>query len=145
MPLRAALRLEYLGENIVAYNQLAQRQATAMHVPRAVRDLLESGVARPWVARLVGLDARYGFAREWVRGHWDYSHVNSTGSRGIYLIYALSPGLYEVNERTSWRRSRRFYLRVAEDATLREISREEVRQCLQPQRDPASADSASAS
>lgn len=85
---------------------------------------------KPWVARLTGLDAKYGFAREFVRGTLDYSDARSTGSRGIMLYFALSPGFYEVFHVLSWRRDRRYFIHVKADGTWSEILRFEVEQCL---------------
>lgn len=82
-----------------------------------------------WVARLMGLDERYGFKREFVRGQADWSCAKMTGSRGIFVYYALTTGLYEVNERVSWKHVRRYFIRV-EDAQYSEISKDEVLKCL---------------
>jgi len=83
-----------------------------------------------WIAQLTGLDDRYGFAREFVRGQRDWSQAKMTGSRGIYVYYPLDPGIYEVNERESWKHVRRFFIRVSEDGGVSEIDRSEVISCL---------------
>lgn len=107
--------------------------------------------ARPWVARLIGYTQDdwqvFGqFTREFLRGQRDFSHTNRSGSRGIFLYYALKSGLYEVNERTSWTNARRYYCVVGDDLSINEVTREEAMAWLeaQQQRQP-SADSASAS
>jgi hypothetical protein len=81
-----------------------------------------------WVARLTGFDDKWFFRREFVRGQADWSQAKTTGSRGIFVYYALSPGIYEINERTSWKRVRRYFIRVKSE--IEEISKEEVIQCL---------------
>lgn len=90
---------------------------------------------RAWVARLTAFQPEHGifgdFERAFVAGQRDFSRTNRTGSRGIYLYYALTPGVYEVNERISWSTSRRYFVRVAEDTTITKISREEAIVCLQ--------------
>lgn len=86
--------------------------------------------SNPWVARLCGLDDEYGFSREFMHGHRDYSNASGTGARGIFVYYALEPGIYEVNERTSWRHVDRYFIRVTETATVERITHEEVMQCL---------------
>ena len=90
--------------------------------------------AKPWVARLTKFDPDHGifgdFEREFLRGQRDFSRTNRSGSRGIYLYFALVPGVYEVNERTSWSNARRYFVRVNDDTTVTEISREEVLACL---------------
>lgn len=82
-----------------------------------------------WVARLLGIDEKWGFAREFVRGQADWSCAKMTGSRGIFVYYALTDGIYEVNKRVSWKHVRRYFICV-EGAEITEISREEVLQCL---------------
>jgi hypothetical protein len=86
--------------------------------------------SKPWVARLRGLSEEYGFDREFVHGQWDYSKASGTGARGIFVYYALKPGIYEVNERVSWKHVDRYFIRVTEGAEVERISREEVLQCL---------------
>lgn len=90
---------------------------------------------RPWVARLTGYQRRedrvFGqFHREFLSGQRDFTSANRSGSRGIFLYYALNPGLYEINDRVSWSSVRRYFVRVSEDGTLCEVSREEVIRCL---------------
>jgi len=82
-----------------------------------------------WVARLLGLDDKWGFAREFVHGQADWSCAKMTGSRGIYVYYALLDGIYEVNERISWKHVRRYFICV-KDTEINEIKREEVLQWL---------------
>lgn len=87
--------------------------------------------SKPWVARLTGLDEQYGFKRDFMRAPCDYSRASGTGARGIYKYYALEPGIYEVNERTSWKSVRRYFIQVHDDATYTEIGHEQVMSWLQ--------------
>lgn len=82
-----------------------------------------------WVARITGLDNRFGFKREFLQPVKDWAGANSTGSRGIIAYWALPPGLYEINQRLSWKQVRRYFARVV-DAEIQEISREELIECL---------------
>lgn len=82
-----------------------------------------------WVARILGLDEQYGFSREFVHGPTDWSAAKTTGSRGAYRYYALTDGIYEVNERLSWKHVRRYFIRVVNE-TITEIDREEAIRCL---------------
>lgn len=82
-----------------------------------------------WVARLLGLSDKWGFKREFINGPTDWRAAKTTGSRGAYRYYALADGLYEVNERKSWKHVRRYFIRV-QDETITEIDREEILQCL---------------
>lgn len=83
-----------------------------------------------WVARLIGLDEKFGFAREFMRGQADWSQAKMTGSRGIFMYYPLTPGIYEINERLSWKHTRRYFIRVDDDIIITEITREEAIRCL---------------
>jgi len=86
--------------------------------------------SNPWVARLRGLDEKWGFARKFMHGQTDYSQAKMTGSRGIFIYYALPDGIYEVNERVSWKHVKRYFIRV-EGIEIVKISREEVLKCLE--------------
>ncbi len=72
------------------------------------------GVGKPrnWVARITGLDDRYGFKREFVPGYKDYITANSIGSRGVTVTYMLEEmHIYEVSSPISWRSLDRYYCR----------------------------------
>ena len=86
--------------------------------------------SNPWVARITGPDPQYGLAREFQRGYADYSAASGTGGRGIWLLYALDDGVYEVNKRLSWKHTKRYFVRV-QDGDIAEITREEVERWLQ--------------
>jgi len=135
--MRAVLKLEYIAENYHAgLREAAKRQS---ETPRSVSrygDMLGRDKSRPWVARLTGLDEQYGFSRAFVCGQIDYSRANSVGSRGVYLYFALTDGVYEVNERTSWTKVRRYFILV-DDTEIIEVERKDVEQWLQQ---PTSAD-----
>ena len=64
-----------------------------------------------------------------VHGFRDYTHANHTGSRGIHEHYIMSPGIYEVHERTGWNKTRRYWCK-SEDGCITEISRDEAERCL---------------
>ncbi len=131
MPLRAVLKLEFIGENIWAYQRAAKRYGA--FVASLDREEFRSGPAhhaRPWVARITGRDERHGLAREFIDGQIDYSDANGTGSRGVFLYFMLTPGVYEVYARETWTRTRRYFIRVTHDMTLVEMSEEEVLACL---------------
>jgi hypothetical protein len=86
---------------------------------------------KPWVARLTALDTRWGFTREFIKGVSDYTHVNGKrGGRGIYIYFAMPPGVYEVYYPISWKHDRRYFARVDEKGNITEITRDEVIECL---------------
>ena len=125
--MRAVLKLEAIGDNYFAYRRFRERINPQME--RHVWQMTKRGM-RPWVARITDLDDHYGYQREFVEGIRDYTYATSTGARGIYIYYALKPGLYEVNERISWQHSRRYFCRVVDD-DIEEIPETEVLRCLQ--------------
>lgn len=142
--MRYVLKLEAIGDNYAAalkHGDLTMTELTGRMRMRREIDALRFGQKhlRPWVAKLTGLDNKFGFMREFIKPQRDYSQANPVGNRGVFCYYPLKPGLYEVNERLTWKRTRRYFLRVNDDATAVEINRDEVEQCLQ------SADSASMS
>lgn len=122
----AVLKLEAIGDDYFAYRRFHERENPCYE--RRVWQMTKRGM-RPWVACVTGLDERYGFAREFMHGVRDYTCATSTGSRGIYIYYALKPGIYEVNDRYSWNRSRRYFCRV-EGTDIIEIGRDEVLECM---------------
>ncbi len=92
-------------------------------------ELLGRDKSRPWVARITGFDLTYGFQRSFMRGQIDYSKASSNGSRGVYLHFWLGPGVYEVNERTSWKHVQRRFIRV-EGLEKIPMTRDEVEKWL---------------
>jgi|SRR5579884_2167758 len=120
----AVLKLEFIAENYYAY----KRQAS---VPdentERYREFLGRNQSRPWVKRLIRKEGQ--LEHEFMYAQIDYSQANGTGSRGVYLYYWLPSGVYEVNERCSWTRTRRYFCRV-EYGQLQEITQEEVEQWL---------------
>lgn len=125
--MRAVLKLECIGDNSAALCRLAQGILRTAGMEENAR--LFAPVPGPWVARITGPDPRFGFAREFLRGQKDYSEANSVGSRGVYLYFALPPGIYEVNDLVSWKRTDRYFCRVEGEKIYR-ISKEEVKACF---------------
>ena len=124
--MKAVLALEIIGDNYYAARR-AGEEATERESRYA--DMMGVDKQRPWIARLTGLDTKFGFVRQFLRGQRDYSQANSIGSRGIKEYFILDTGLYEVHERLTWRRTRRYFIRV-ENEQIVEIERSEVERCL---------------
>lgn len=98
-----------------------------------IRDVFTLGGAKrlPWIAEVVGLDARYGFSRRFIGGQKDYTESNSVGSRGVYIHYILESGkIYEVAKMTSWKKQERYFFRLDDDGTEQQLTAVEVRSCL---------------
>ena len=85
---------------------------------------------RPWVSRLVGAHPSGELQREFLRGLHDYSHGKEHHSRGVYIYFAIPPGVYEFFRPVSWRRNERFFGRVTEDGRIERIAKQEVIECL---------------
>lgn len=124
--MRAVLELEFIGADHFAYRRFGERVNPVYE--RRKWQMTKQGM-RPWVARITGHDAHYSYAREFLQPVYDYSRATTTGARGIYLMYALCPGLYEINERISWQRHRRWFACV-EGTEITEITQEELETCL---------------
>jgi hypothetical protein len=119
---KAVLRLELIADDAYRFLRTATPERIS-RVPfrqyvRALRDT-QHGM-RPWVARITGERIAPQLT--------DYSEANSVGSRGVYAYYTLDDGVYEINDRVSWQRARRYFLRV-QDGQKTEITREEGRRC----------------
>jgi len=130
--MRAVLKLEVIADNHLQHRRLIEqgKAPVPLRMKRYI-DVLRYGQSKlhPWVARITGRDSRYGLAREFVKGQKDYSLANSVGSRGVYEYFALTDGIYEVNARETWKRTRRYFILV-ENAEITEVGREEVEQWL---------------
>lgn len=125
--MRAVLSLEVIGENYRHHLRAIDAGKAPMPHMRRYIEVLRYGrrELQPWVARIT----EHG--RAFVESPRDYSLANGIGSRGIYLYYALTPGVYEVNECVKLGRSRRYCIRVNDDGTYTEISREDVEAWLE--------------
>lgn len=130
--MRYVLKLEAIGDGFAAYLRHYEKLERASHFGRREIDAYRFGrkELQPWVARLRGLSKKYDFDREFMQAQRDYTEASSTGNRGIWLYYALRPGIYEINERMSWGRRERYFLRVINDESAERISKEEVLQCF---------------
>ncbi len=113
--------MEAIGDNYFAYrrhhrrrNVVYERQKWQMTNPRL----------EPWVDRITGL-VNGELCRERLQPIKDYTHSTGTGARGVYFWYFLAPGIYEINERTSWQNARRYFVR-SHDGALDEIGRDEA-------------------
>lgn len=85
---------------------------------------------RPWVAEIIGLSARYGLRRRFLRGDVDFRDVSSSGARGVHMMWVLSPDrVYEAGWSQTWTRREQAFLRVV-DGRVRRIEREEVDEWL---------------
>lgn len=88
------------------------------------------GSSKPWVARITGTDAKFGFCREFVDGIADYSRSNRPRTRGVYYHFELSDGVYEVKGGTSWGSAeKRCFVRVVGE-TRETVTMQDVREAI---------------
>lgn len=131
--MRYVLKLEAIGDNHIAYRRHMEKAPKLNRFGRSEIDAYKFGNKRrvAWCAEITGVNLDGNLERQFVDGNRDWRDSNSTGSRGIFTYYALRPGLYEINSPESWSRVRRYFIKVIDDVTAVEISKEELLQCLQ--------------
>ena len=87
--------------------------------------------SRFWVAEITGHDTRYGWARKFLRGQYDYENANSVGSRGVMVHFFLeSYRAYEVKKPISWRKDDRFFCSCGTDGKIERIDEDEVERLI---------------
>lgn len=129
--MRYAMKIEAIGDNYAYHLQQFNRRR---HLPLTKREIqayqLGGPHLRPWVARITGVTPDGKLERVFMDGQKDYSLANSSGSRGIYFYYFLEPGLYEINERKTWKRAERYFAWIVNEQTLCKLTREEAMEWL---------------
>lgn len=124
----ATVVLEEIGQN---YQRLARQPLAHVlkkigRVPTAHVSAILDPSRRPWVARITGRDPKHGLAREFLSPLRDWKDANSTGSRGVKLVFTLHSGrIYEVLELLSWSKERRYFCEAVEGSVI-EIEAAEV-------------------
>jgi len=122
------LRLEAIGDDMVAFNRSNQRKLSEAGVPEYFqRNLdLSASLRKTWVAEIEGHGDHYKWERRFLKGNKDYSQANSIGSRGVMVYYHLKEGpVYEVHSWVSWSSVDRYFCRVEEGVVIR-MTEEEV-------------------
>jgi hypothetical protein len=85
------------------------------------------GGNKPWVAKIIGTDPKWGLKREFCQGIKDYSGSNSVGTRGIKTVWLISePGIYEYNLPQSWKSTDRNFVEILADGTDQSIDKIEI-------------------
>lgn len=81
---------------------------------------------KAWVARIVDMDPRHMFSREFMRGKRDYAEASGTGARGVYRWFELPEGdVYEVSAPQSWKHADRYFA-ISTRGALRRMELDEV-------------------
>lgn len=104
------LKLECIGERENRELRLIQMMVGKVAPEHAKQFKADTHV--PWVARILGLDAKYGLRREFIRGDKWFGEASANWNRGVYLHYDLDDAIYEVHQLVSWKRSRRYFISV---------------------------------
>ncbi|MEU0242315.1 hypothetical protein ABZ234_31945 [Nocardiopsis sp. NPDC006198] len=87
--------------------------------------------SRPWVAEIVGLSAKYGYRRQFLKSKADWAGANSRGTRGVKLYFVLEAGrYYQAYRKTSQQQHEKPFLKVTEEGEVVEVAKEEVDQWL---------------
>jgi hypothetical protein len=97
--------------------------------------LEQIGSSRPWVARILGKDAKWGLARTFLSGITDREGANSAGSRGVFTTYELHDGAYEISSPESWKRTDRYFALIA-NGELRRVTAQDILQHIENGRSP---------
>jgi hypothetical protein len=110
-------------------DKLAFRRAmTSGRFGEMMRDAIrQENAPVGWVARITGRDAKYGLAREFLRGSVSFRDVeDELGARGVFRWYELAEGaLFEVNAPLSWTSVDRYFCRSERGRVVR-MTREEI-------------------
>ena len=84
----------------------------------------------PYVAQIINYDFdRAEFNKVHKYGYTDYKFANSTGSRGVYKYYFVEDGIYEIQERISWKKFEHYFVLI-KDGKKTKLDFEEVLNCL---------------
>jgi hypothetical protein len=119
-----SLKLEWVGQNQDARNSGYARMAEYVSGGRSANHF-KVPTRKPWVSRITGYGRKYKFERIFIDGKLDYSEANGPGSRGVYLYFHLTNGLYEISSWDGWKSQDRYFCRV-EGSSLTRMSLEEI-------------------
>ena len=124
--MRAILKLEAIADD---YFYAKRHKSWSFDKELRYMSRLGPNKSPSWVARIIGIEDELNFEREFIRGQRDYTEANSTGSRGIFIYYALIEGVYEINSRYHWRKVDHYFAKV-EGVQITRITKDEVIECL---------------
>lgn len=120
--MKTVIRLEQIGDDFYW-----QQKTKNLDWATEFKQLKKYGDyrVRAWVAKITSV----GFDKVFIRGNSDYSECNRDGSRGIFTYYVLENGLYEINERVSYKKTDRYLLLVDGENRMR-VTKQEAEQWL---------------
>lgn len=129
--MKATLGIEYIGERQDAELALfsAKLSQVSPGLGRAV--VGNTRPRKPWVAKIIGRDSKFGMQREFLPSNWSRNNANGQHSRGVYLWFVLESGqLYEVKSPVSWRNHDRYFCTVTESGDIVRLTPQEADQWL---------------
>lgn len=129
--MKATIKLEYIGESqdarLSMYSKIIDQVADGL----GGKVTGNTRLRQPWVAEIAGIDSKFGFKREFLKGNWQRKKSNGTGSRGTELWFTIESGkIYEVKSPISWRSINRYFCLVTETGGIKKITETEVKKWL---------------
>lgn len=129
--MKASLILEYIGEAQDARLSLYGKIIDQISPGLGNQVIGCNRMRMPWIAEVTGIDNKFGFKRNFLKGNWERSKSNATGSRGTRLCFVIESGrLYEVKSPQSWRSIDRYFCTVSEEGNIRRITETEAKTWL---------------
>jgi hypothetical protein len=120
------IKIERIGDDARAGMELWRRVLNDACGPGIGDVVIGRMPSRAWCAEITGPDPRFGFARAFLKPNISYLQANGVGSRGVFAFYNLEEGcIYEVSSPQSWKRTDRYFCRVAGGSLLR-LEKKEV-------------------
>lgn len=128
--MKATLALELIGAD--QFDLLRGLRTTCNNLSPGLGDRTVGKISTgAWAAEIKGRHLKFGLERLFLPAKRDYSRANSKGSRGVFLWFVLESGrIYEVNERASWKNSRRYFCAVDNQGCIYELDKQEVDEWL---------------
>lgn len=129
--MKATIKLEYIGESqdarLSMYSKIIDQVADGL----GGKVTGNTRLRQPWVAEIAGIDSKFGFKREFLKGNWQRKRSNGTGSRGVEIWFTLELGkLYEIKSFKSWRSIDRYFCIITNDGNVNRITEIEAMEWL---------------
>lgn len=129
--MKATIKLEYIGEaqdaRLSMYNKMIDQVSDGL----GKKVTGNTRPRQPWIAEIAGIDSKFGFKREFLKGNWQRKRSNGTGSRGTELWFTVeSSKLYEVKSPVSWRSIDRYFCIITEIGDIKKITEIEAKKWL---------------
>lgn len=85
---------------------------------------------KPWIAKILGIDDKYKYKREFLKHQEDYSHAGREMTRDVYWYFHLQPDtIYEIFIHKNWQKDERYFA-VVTNGKLIKIPEENIQRWL---------------